>query len=414
MGYRYRPHVSDHPPPEATQVLRRLAMPVFVPIIAGNLGLTMLVPVLPLYLTDSGLSLRLASIVLAALGLGASLGGLPTGALMGRFGERVVLIVAIAVFATSTAVLGVTTTALVLAALRLASGAANGAIRLSRQTYITRRVEVGVRGRAMSMIGGSFRVSLFVGPAIGGALVDLVGYTATFAIAGALTATGMLPPLLVRDHLPLRDGTDTTKRIGILRAVVAHRRLLAVAGFVPMLVITVREGRLVIIPLIGDELGLSSTAVGALVTVGTAADLLLFPVAGWVMDRFGRLAAMVPAFGLIALGLIVLGLANGTPLAVAAGAIIGIGNGMSSGTMLTLGSDLAPPDAPGQFLAGMATMQDSGRVAGPLLVGAVGAAFGLGAAAFALAGVLFVAIAWLTLVVGETSRPNNTLAPAPR
>jgi MFS family permease len=137
-------------------------------------------------------------------------------------------------------------------------------------------------------------------------------------------------------------------------------------------------------------------------------------VAGWVMDRFGRLAAMVPAFGLIALGLIVLGLANGTPLAVAAGAIIGIGNGMSSGTMLTLGSDLAPPDAPGQFLAGMATMQDSGRVAGPLLVGAVGAAFGLGAAAFALAGVLFVAIAWLTLVVGETSRPNNTLAPAPR
>ena len=164
MGYRYRPHVSDHPPPEATQVLRRLAMPVFVPIIAGNLGLTMLVPVLPLYLTDSGLSLRLASIVLAALGLGASLGGLPTGALMGRFGERVVLIVAIAVFATSTAVLGVTTTALVLAALRLASGAANGAIRLSRQTYITRRVEVGVRGRAMSMIGGSFRVSLFGRP----------------------------------------------------------------------------------------------------------------------------------------------------------------------------------------------------------------------------------------------------------
>jgi MFS family permease len=374
----YRPHVNDRAPTEATRVLRRLGMPVYVPIVAGNLGLTMLVPVLPLYLTDSGMSLRLASIVLAALGLGASLGGLPTGALMSRFGERVVLIVAIAVFALSTAALGFTTMALVLAALRLASGAANGALRLSRQTYITRRVAAGVRGRAMSLIGGSFRISLFVGPAIGGALVDLVGYTATFAIAGALTATGMLPPLLVRDHLPLLDGVDTTKRIGILRAVVTHRRLLAVAGFVPMLVVTVREGRLVIIPLIGATLGLSSTAVGALVTVGTAADLLLFPVAGWIMDRYGRLAAMVPAFGLIALGLVVLGLANGTPLAVAAGAIIGIGNGMSSGTMLTMGSDLAPPDAPGQFLAGMATLQDSGRVIGPLLVGAVGAALGLG------------------------------------
>ena len=35
------------------------------------------------------------------------------------------------------------------------------------------------------------------------------------------------------------------------------------------------------VPLIGDELGLGPTAVGALVTVGTAADLLLFPVAGY-------------------------------------------------------------------------------------------------------------------------------------
>lgn len=379
-------------------------MPVYIPVVAGNLGLTMLVPVLPLYLTDSGLSLRLASIVLAALGLGASFGGLPTGALMGRFGERKVLIGAIAIFATATATLGTTTVALVLVALRLTSGAANGAIRLSRQTYITRRIDVGVRGRAMAMIGGSMRISLFIGPLIGGILVDLVGYTATFAIAGVLTATGMLPPLLVPDHIPLLEGREPKRRIGILRAISTHRRLLAKVGIIPMLVMTVREGRLVVIPLIADDLGLSSSAVGAVVTVGTAADLMLFPVAGWVMDRFGRLAAMIPAFGLIACGLVVLGMANGTPLVVAAGAIIGIGNGMCSGTMLTLGSDVAPPEAPGQFLAGMATMQEAGRVAGPLLVGAMGAAYGLGAAAYALAVVLVVAIVWLVLVVGETGR----------
>ncbi|MGZ0218058.1 MAG: hypothetical protein ACKVIY_03430, partial [Acidimicrobiales bacterium] len=113
----------------------------------------------------------------------------------------------------------------------------------------------------------------------------------------------------------------------------------------------------------------------------------------------GRLAAMMPAFALSSFGLIILGVANTTSPAVAAGAIIGIG--LSAGTMLTLGSDLAPP---GQFLAGMASIQDSGRVAGPLLVGAVGAALGLGAAAFALAAVLLVGIAWLTLVIGETGQ----------
>ena len=87
-------------------------------------------------------------------------------------------------------------------------------------------------------------------------------------------------------------------------AIRAHWRLLAVAGVVPMLVMTAREGRYVVLPLIGDDLGLGATAVGAIVTVGTAADLLLFPVAGWTMDRYGRLAAMLPSFGLIALGVL--------------------------------------------------------------------------------------------------------------
>jgi hypothetical protein len=94
--------------------------------------------------------------------------------------------------------------------------------------------------------------------------------------------------------------------------------------------------------------------------------------------------------------------ADSTRSVVVAGAVIGVGNGLSSGTMLTLGSDLAPADATGPFLAGLAAMQDGGRVVGPLLVGAIGAGAGLGAASVALAVVLIAAVLWLVLVVGET------------
>ena len=75
----------------ASRVLRQLVMPVYLPVIAGTLGLALLVPVLPLYLTDSGLSLRAASVVLAAVGIGAFLGGLPAGLLVARVGSRRVL-----------------------------------------------------------------------------------------------------------------------------------------------------------------------------------------------------------------------------------------------------------------------------------------------------------------------------------
>lgn len=397
-------------PTTATRTLGRLAIPVYLPIIAGTFGLALLLPVFPLYLTESGMSLRLASIVLAAVGVGATIGAMPAGALIARFGERRVMFASLAIAAVSTALLGVTTTVIALVALRLATGAGNVGLRLSRQTYITRNVGTSLRGRAMSLVGGSFRMSLFLGPLVGGILADTVGFTATFAVAGVLTAVGLIPPLIHGDDRTNRGGVQSDD-VGLIQTLRSHWRLLALAGVAPLLVMTVREGRYVVVPLIGDELGLTTTAVGALVAVGTMADLLLFPVAGFIMDHVGRLAAMVPAFSLIAVGLVLLGTADTTGRAIVGGVVMGIGNGLSSGSLLTVGSDLAPDDSPGAFLAALATLQDGGKIAGPLVVGFVGSAASLGAAAIALAGIMVVAILWLVLVLGETSRrPSTELA----
>lgn len=392
--------------PSIGGVLRRLAVPVYFPVIAGTLGLALLIPVLPLYLTRSGIPLGTAAIVLAAVGAGATLGGLPAGALITRFGERAVLIGALAGISVTSALLGVSDAALVLVGLRLGTGASNIGLRLSRQTYITRRIDAAARGRSMAMIGGSFRVSLFVGPLVGGVLAETIGFTWTFVVAGALSAVGLIPALAPEALPPTsgRSGTDrASDRPSLFSAINRHRRLLSVAGVVPMLTMAVREGRYVVVPLIGDELGLSVAEVGALVAVGTFADLALFPVAGFVMDRFGRLAAMIPSFSLIAIGLLVLATAESTTAAIGAGVIMGVGNGLSSGSMLTLGSDLAPRSDPAPFLSAIAVIQDVGKIIGPLVVGFVGAAFGLSASAVVLAVLMLMVIVWLLAVVGETS-----------
>lgn len=386
-------------------MLRRLVVPVYLPVIAGTLGLALLIPVLPLYLTRSGIDLGIAAIVLAAAGAGATLGGLPAGALITRFGERAVLAGALVGISLTAALLGVSEAALVLVGLRLGTGASNIALRLSRQTYITRRVGAAARGRSMAMIGGSFRLSLFIGPLVGGVLAETIGFTWTFVVAGALSAIGLLPAAVPDALAPMSPSSPpaTTPRPGLFTAINHHRKLLSVAGVVPMLTMAVREGRYVVVPLIGDELGLSVAEVGALVAVGTFADLVLFPVAGYVMDRFGRLAAMIPSFSLIALGLVVLGAAESTGAAIVAGVVMGVGNGLSSGSMLTLGSDLAPRDQPAPFLAAIAVVQDIGKIIGPLVVGFVGAAAGLSASALVLALLMATVVIWLLVVVGETS-----------
>jgi MFS family permease len=394
-------------------VLRRLAVPVYLPVTAGTLGLALLIPVLPLYLTRSGLPLETAAVVLAAVGAGATIGGLPAGALITRFGERAVLIGALIGLSVTSALLGVSDAALVLVGLRLGTGASNVGLRLSRQTYITRRIDAAARGRSMAMIGGSFRVSLFVGPLVGGVLAETIGFAWTFVVAGMLSAVGLIPAL-APDTLAPTDGridaSHRRDRPGLFTAINRHRRLLAVAGVVPMLTMAVREGRYVVVPLIGDNLGLSVAEVGALVAVGTFADLALFPVAGFVMDRFGRLAAMIPSFSLIAIGLIVLAMAESTTAAIGAGVIMGVGNGLSSGSMLTLGSDLAPRSDPAPFLAAIAVIQDLGKIIGPLVVGFVGAAFGLSASATVLAVLMVTVVVWLLTVVGETSAAHPRAA----
>ena len=162
---------------------------------AASIAWGMLVPVLPLYLTAEGISLELAGVILAATGIGAAVGGLPAGSLIARTSENAVMAISLIVIAVSTALLGVTNAAIALFVLRAAFGASITAMRLSRQTWVTRRVATDMRGRAMSLIGGSTRFSNLIGPVLGGVLVDQAGFTTAFLVAGLLTTVGLIPLL---------------------------------------------------------------------------------------------------------------------------------------------------------------------------------------------------------------------------
>lgn len=385
--------------------LRRLVPAVYAPILFGTLGSSMLIPVMPLYLTDAGLSLESASVVLAGVGIGASIAGLPVGSLIAKRGEYTALLVAFGVMALVGLPLGFTDSVGLLVGLRVLFGGAHVALRLSRQTYVTRRVPVDQRGRAMSYIGGSYRVALLLGPVVGGVVLDRFGYKATFIVAALTAGLGLAQALVSRDvGLPLLDQSSTRRLVGgMVVGLRTHWRRLLIAGWVPLHVAAARRGRYVVLPLIADELGVSPAGIGAIVTVSTMADLALFPVAGYVMDRFGRLWALIPSFTLMSVGLVWLGTAASTSAVVAAGAMMGVGNGLSSGGLMTYGSDLSPDDAPGPFLAGLAIFEDVGAIAGPLVVGLVGAQLGLGAASVALAILMAIGGAWLLGAIGETS-----------
>ncbi|MGI9254218.1 MAG: MFS transporter, partial [Thermomicrobiales bacterium] len=76
--------------------------------------------------------------------------------------------------------------------------------------------------------------------------------------------------------------------------------------------------------------------------------------------------------------------------------------GLGSGAMMTLGADLAPPGATGEFLGVWRLIGDVGASAGPLVVGWVAASAGLTGGAYVLAAVGVGAALTIGLLVQET------------
>jgi MFS family permease len=123
--------------------------------------------------------------------------------------------------------------------------------------------------------------------------------------------------------------------------------------------------------------------------------MLLFYPAGGVMDRWGRMWVAVPSMVVLGVGMVLLPLAHSFATLTAAAVVLGVGNGIGAGLVMTLGADAAPVDARVQFLGGWRLMADVGNAAGPAAVSAITVVFPLGVAAVAMGAAALVGAGWL-------------------
>ncbi len=381
--------------------------PIYGPWMAASLGMSILLVALPIVLVGDGHGYTVAALVAGAGGAGAALAALPVGWSTDRWGPARVGAGSLTAMIAASLLMAAVARPVMLGIGHLVFGGGSLGVMLSRQSDLTRRIPITLRGRAMSLMGGTMRFSVLMGTAAGGLLVDLAGARWTFLVAGMGAAVGLpavLPGVRNPDWEVAPVGVRGPRMARVIRT---NRRHLLQAGLFGMSSMTAREGRMVLLPLVGVALELRPATIGVLVASGYAADLLLFPVSGAIMDRVGRLAAMVPAYGLLAVGLLSLMAADSATGVLLAGLVMGLGNGLSSGSLFTLSSDLAPEEGTASFLSAVSMLTDIGRVVGPLLVGLAAGRWGLDAAAAALAVAMVLGLLWLVFMVGETGERDG-------
>jgi MFS family permease len=193
-----------------------------------------------------------------------------------------------------------------------------------------------------------------------------------------------------------------------------HWRVLASAGLGQLFAQTIRAGRSAIIPLYAaDVIGLGVQQIGLIASLSSAVDMSLFAVSGLLMDRLGRKYAIVPSFAVQGLGMALLPLTSSFYGLLAVTMLIGFGNGIGSGTMMTLGADLAPSESRDEFLGVWRLIGDGGHAGGPFLVGQVAEWLALSPAAWAISSAGWMAALVFTLLVPETlkKRPRTARRP---
>lgn len=405
---------------------RSIALPALLPTLLFSTGEGAIIPIIPIAADNLGATLAIAGLVSAVLTIGELLGNIPSGWLIARIGERPAMI-----GAASLSVLGLVICVLAPSPLALAFGIffiglSAAVFALARHAFLTSFVPFAYRARALSTLGGTFRLGFFIGPFITAGVIQLTG---SASAAFWIHVVACLATVVILITLPdpsktfgtvrtvrlagraMREGEALAEResAGLFRTIHANRGVLLRLGLGAALIAALRTSRQVILPLWAVSIGVSETNTAIIIGIAGAVDFALFYAGGQIMDRFGRLWTAVPSMLGLGIGHLVLAFTHDLQANVtwfiALAMVLSLANGIGSGILMTLGSDLADKRNPAPFLGAWRFTSNLGGAGAPLVIAGVTALASL-AIASGVMGVLGLAgVAILVRYVPRFSNP---------
>ncbi len=379
---------------------------------AGNtaffLSLLAFVPTLPLYVTELGGGETAVGLVVGAFPLAAIAVRTFAGPAADRWGRRPAMVLGSTIFVAAALGYLLARSIPVLLAVRVFHAAGIAFFGTAAAAYAADVSPPGRRGEALSLFGMSSNVALAASPIIALALYRWSGIGAVALGAAAAAGVALGTTLALREGragatAPFRSGPAGDGRLPV---VLFHPRCLwpALAIFGYALTFT---ALLAFLPLFAEARNIANPGWFFTAYSGAVIGARLF--AGRLADRLGRLAVILPGFGLVAGGLALLSVTGDLAWLVLAALVYGLGGGLVFPGVLTLAVDLVPAAERG---AAMATFYNAFELG--LSLGAVGAGawverFGLAALYPALAAVALL----ITGLVWWRSRRLPALVPAP-
>ncbi len=279
--------------------MRRLLLLVSAVVLVDTMFYAAIVPLLPEYRDDLGLSKSAAGGLTASYAAGTLIGALPSGWLAARVGGKSTVLAGLGLLAVSSVAFGFAGDIVLLDAIRFVQGIGGACSWAGGFAWLMAAAPADRRGELIGTALGAAIFGVLLGPVLGGAATQTspeVVFSGVGGLAVGLAVWALSTP-----------GDVPQGQAGWGRLVVALRgRSLVLAIWLVALPALFSGTIGVLVPLRLDDLGAGGVAVGAIFLAAAAVEAILSPLLGRFSDRRGRLLPLRLGLGAAAVAAILL------------------------------------------------------------------------------------------------------------
>lgn len=345
-------------------------------------GLSLILPFIPLYVRELGISdmadvTRWSGLLLSGPFLVSFLVTPAWAALGDRYGQKLMVIRALIGSALAYVGMGLVGSVEALFGWRLALGAISGYL-AAGMALVSVTVPDGQRGYALGLLQTVVPAAGMVGPLLGGVLADLIGYRQIFFVVAGICAVGGVVAALVLVEPRAQSATAVThasarENIGIAWANADLRRALLAMVFSQALVTSLQPVFVLYVEGLGVEPHLLSTTTGVLFAATGITALIAAPRWGRRSDRLGFHAALTIAVFGSAVLLLLQGLTSHVAVLLALRLLYGAFVSGILPPLLGFMSAASPPERRGGLMGLSSSAIMLGNLLGPIAGGFVAA-----------------------------------------
>lgn len=322
-------------------------------------GFYLLIPTLPLYVTELGGNETHVGLIMGLFTLAAVVARPIVGGLLDRYGRKIFIIVGLIFFTLTLFAYHWAMSVFFLLALRLVHGVSWAMSTTSIGTAVTDIIPASRRGEGMGWYGMSMTVAMAVGPLVGVWIVQVSSFASLIHVATSLCVIAILFALTTK--IPQIKHKQTGKIVFFDRSVLTITIVMFFLAFT-------YGGIMTFLPLFVETIQVNP---GTFFLIYAISLTVTRPFAGKLADKRGESVVVIPSYFILILALVVLSFSTGLTGIVITAILYGIGFGSAQPVLQAATINLVAPEKRGIANASFFTAFDLGIGLGSIILGLV-------------------------------------------